>query len=273
MNGTTLQEWIDYANISTWLHHCEACADAGEPAGTFPVDVLERFIRAQGIEPPPRGTDFKPALLAARQRFEEERALGSARARICRFAKEKIEAPQIMAWDSEIEKDTAQLFYALELCQQEPYGIDPNIVAGAIQLGDECMIAQVAQRLLALPDSRKGRSLVNYLCATMVARCAARQIPPPSGLVLLLNRQLSADTFAARAVKKPLALTRAAQYSAAFPDASLRAIADYAGINHNTVATWKANGQLQELADAYEKLAPGITDLMREMVLGEKGLP
>jgi hypothetical protein len=176
-----------------------------------------------------------------------------------------------MRWESETEKDTAQVFRALEQCHQL-FRIDPNVVFGAIVFGNADMIVKLAAGLLRAPEQATGDTLISYLCAEMVARCADRYLSPPRELAELLSRHVRADSFAARDCKKPLAFSRAAQYSAAYPEASVREIANYAGINHNTVARWRADGALKGLADAYETLAPGITALMRK-VSGKKALP
>jgi hypothetical protein len=168
-------------------------------------------------------------------------------------------------WASEAEKDTAQVWYATNLCEQ--HGIKSETVTGAVVFGHPAAIEELATRLSTVqPKGRgasTGRALVNYLCSAMVSRCAERGMPPPAALASLLSRQLSADKFAARDHKKPLAYDRAVLYFAARPKASLREIAAYAGINHNTVAEWKASGALEKEAERFEKRVPGSINAMK----------
>jgi hypothetical protein len=182
-----------------------------------------------------------------------------------------------MVWETKIEKDTAQVFYALELCEQLDIG--HKTVGAAITFGDPAMIEELARRLLTVQPKGPGRALIDYLCSAMVCRCAEAHMPPPPDLASLVSRQLSADTFAARDHKKPLAFGRAVQYFTAHPEASVREIARYAGINHNTVSKWKTDGALEKMAERYEKLIPGNTDAMKAYfktvpeLSGKKGLP
>jgi hypothetical protein len=202
-----------------------------------------------------------------------------------------------MTWGSNIEKDTAQLSYAVELCK-ELYNVDPNTTASAIYLGDPANIQKLARELLAAPRQSKGYALINFLCVEMLARCGDQRRPPDPELLQLLRTQLSTDAFAARNRKKPLALMRAAQYDAVHPEAGVREIAKYAGINFNTVHEWRALGELRKTADELKRLATAGVDpekaeewetrywetrydeslrrtvaMRTEQLSGEKGLP
>jgi hypothetical protein len=165
-----------------------------------------------------------------------------------------------MTWGSNIEKDTAQLSYAVELCQEQ-YNIDPNTTASAIYLGDPANIQKLALELLAAPrQSKEGHALINFLCVEMLARCGDQGRPPGPELLQLLRTHLSTDAFAAMNRKKPLALMRAAQYASVHPEAGVREIAKYAGINFNTVHEWRTSGELRKTADELKKFATAGVD-------------
>lgn len=117
-----------------------------------------------------------------------------------------------------------------------------------------------------------GIPLAQFVTATMISACHRKRKLMPSSLHTLMLLVLGNDTFSSMSVKSYPRKQRARDFAVAFPSASLRLIADYAGkgTSPNSAKKWcirKAEGLLDRIANDSERnrLIKSITEECRSL--------
>jgi len=158
-------------------------------------------------------------------------------------------------------QNTAALFFAIASCKR--YRLIPALVSDAILFGKPEAMRALSRQLIDR-HTKIRPPLVRWLAVKMVERCAAEGIPPPAELATLLRVHLKTDSFAVRETKGFGKYQQAVQYTAAYPEASLRKIAKWSGASATAVERWRNDSAFQQ---AIERLkADSMWPLMRELL-------